>query len=266
MEVYIGEISYQSNFIKRVLNKKEPLYLNKKEIEGNISISGDISHTSSHAFFIEKEISKKYPTIMFMDKHRLEKYIHNISEEKRKELFVISLYKNYKIDIEEIINKKKKLIFLLEKENIEDDILMVLDYLYQSIKNQHLKVMFLYKEDFLHRNFAFELQNQQNYYNNKNISFIYLCYEIKFSIISGINIIHKHYDPEYNVNAIYKSINNQKKIINIRDIRDLSKESFFIIKNNKIELCNYPFEIRNHEKINLKKYIKNEMSLKMESF
>lgn len=261
MDIELGRIKKSKlNF----LNKK--YILKESDLKRDIAMSGANSHNHSHFFNIVNKIKNEINLIMFMSKYDLENYLKTIEKEERKEILIRNL-SSENILKEGLINKHKTIIFIMNKNNQESVLLKKLENIYKLNAKNHIKVAILYNEYSLQRYINISIENQKEKIRPKNVSLFYLSYEVHFSIKADINIIHKHYDPDFSRKE-FEELFNGKKIFCIRDFRDLKQENFFVVnkKSSKIDYCYYKIISNITENINLEDYLKNEITLKLNNF
>ena len=261
MNIELGKIKKSKlNF----LNKK--YILKESDLKLDIAMSGDKSHNHSHFFNIINQIKNEINLIMFMSEYNLENYLKTIEKEERKEILIRELSSVNTVK-ESLINKYKTIIFIMNKNNQESVLLKKLENIYKLNAKNHIKVAILYNEYSLQRYTNISIENQKEKIRPKNVSLFYLSYEVHSSIKADIDIIHKHYDPDFSRKE-FEELFNGKKIFCIRDFRDLNKENFFIVnkKRSKIDYCYYKPNLNVTENINIEDYLTNEIKLKLNNF
>lgn len=268
----IGYEKELDNFIKRklkkILNIKNPYNLEKSEIESDINIAGCYKDTVPHLFKMLSQIKNKYPLIMFMNKYQLELFFQTLNKEELNEITIRKVNSNYKINYKEIIKKNKILIFILDDFKQDYYFIEKIKLINKLNFNKHIKCVVITDENCL--SYTKTALNIENIKKGEFISYLYVSFELKFSLNTDISIIHKHYDPIESLKILSNNLKKieKKHIINIRDIRDLEKDTFLIYNKNKkdFKYCYYELEENNNNKINIDDYINTDMQFKLKEF
>ena len=203
-----------------------------------------------------------------MNKKNLQDYLITLEEPERDKLLIRNLSSNSQPNFlnNNTINKNKIIIYCMDKESQDDDLLKKIENIYNMELNKHLKIVIIYEEQHLSRNIHLDIEKQKEANKNKNVSLFYLCYELKFALKTNINIIHKHYDPYYSISE-FEHIFQNRKIFSIRDFRDLGKKDFFVIKQKEFDFnyCQYNYK-ENNKEVNVEDYIEDEIVVKIKNF
>jgi len=268
----IGYKKEFDNFIKRklkkIFNKNKSYNLEKSEIESDINIAGCYHDTVPHLFKIVSQMKNNYPLIMFMNKYQLEVFFQILNKEELSEIIIRKVNSNYKINYKEIIKENKILIFILDDFKQDYYFIEKIKLINKLNFNKHVKCVVIIDENCL--SYTKTALNIENIKKDKFISYLYVSFELKFSLNTDISIIHKHYDPSESLKILSNNLRKieKKHIISIRDIRDMEKDTFLIYNKNKkdFKYCYYELEDNNNNRINIEDYINTDMQFKLKDF
>jgi len=240
--------------------------LNKEDIESDISISGKIEHTSHHLFYIINQLKGKLNLIMFMDEKILQEYLKTLKDSERRSISIRNLSSDSRLLTNYTLDKNNTIIFLMDKPYQNIELLEKIHNIYNLIPIKHLKIVIINNNINIGRAIYINIEKYKKINHSKNISLFCLSNELKHSLKTNINIIHAHYDPNYS-EVKFRNLFQDKYSHIIRNIKTLSNEDFFIIKNIGAELhfCKYNY-VQNNECINIKDYFNNEISIKLRYF
>lgn len=205
---------------------------------------------------------------MFMNKYQLKIFFQTLNKEELNEIIIRKVNSNYKINYKEIIKKNKILIFILDDFKQDYYFIEKIKLINKLNFNKHIKCVIITDENCL--SYTKTAPNIENIKKSEFVSYLYVSFELRFSLNTDISIIHKHYDPTESVKVLSNNLKKieKKYIINIRDIRDMEKDTFLIYNKNKKDFKYYYYELEedNNNRINIDKYINTDMQFKLKEF
>jgi hypothetical protein len=263
LEICLGK---KRRYRINIFNKK--YILNENDMKENISISGSVNHTGHHLFHIINQIKDEINLIIFMDKARLKDYLKTLEKPERDKLLIRNLSSNSNPNFlkNNTINKHKIIIYVMDKESQDEDLLKKIENIYNMEHDKHLKIAIIYNDSNLSRNIHTDIEKQKESNKSKNVSLLYVCYELKYALKTNINIIHMHDDPNYSITE-FNDLFQGRNLFNTRDFRDLGKKNFFVIKQKEYEYnyCQYNY-IKNNTELNIEDYIEHDTTRKINNF
>ena len=193
-------------------------------------------------------------------------YLKTLKDSERRSISIRNLSSDSRLLTNYTLDKNNTIIFLMDKPYQNIELLEKIHNIYNLIPIKHLKIVIINNNINIGRAIYINIEKYKKINHSKNISLFCLSNELKHSLKTNINIIHAHYDPNYS-EVKFRNLFQDKYSHIIRNIKTLSNEDFFIIKNIGAELhfCKYNY-VQNNECINIKDYFNNEISIKLRYF